>query len=436
MKKLFVLFLIQHLSISIFAQSISLDPNSLQLPRLAVSPTCAVADKGKMIYNTSQEKVLYCNGTTWIDPATGGVSSDWLTSGSNTYLSNLAGKVGIGTSSPTVPLHILHGGGVGIRVKSSSSYSGIDMDGANGENQLSFFKSGVFKWYLGTNATNNFDIGQVGGISRLFIDSFTGFIGMGTTTPTAPLNIIHSGGDQGILLKSNSNWSAIDLDVPTNKDAALRFYVNGVGQWNVRNVEVTNDFEINELGIGARLTIANSTGRVGIGTTTPTTALQVVGTITGTAKAFTIDHPLDPENKILRHFSIESPEMQNFYNGNATTDANGKAIIVLPNYFEALNTSPRYQLTTIGSPSQAYISKKIEKNQFEITTTQPNIEVSWEVKGVRNDAWAKNENTLKTEEMKPTELKGKYFNPKAFNKPESMGMNINSKSGSGKSSVE
>jgi hypothetical protein len=121
MKKLFVLFIIQHLSFNIFAQSISIDPNSLQLPRLAVSPTCAVADKGKMIYNTTQEKVLYCNGTTWIDPATGGASNDWLTAGTNTYLSNLSGKVGIGTNSPFSPLTIYHSSSASSNYQTSTT---------------------------------------------------------------------------------------------------------------------------------------------------------------------------------------------------------------------------------------------------------------------------------------------------------------------------
>ncbi|MCU0341800.1 MAG: complement C1q domain-containing protein [Spirosomaceae bacterium] len=65
MKKLFILSIIQISSFITYSQSISLDPNSLQLPRLAVNPTCAVADKGKLIYNTNLEKVLFCNGSAW-----------------------------------------------------------------------------------------------------------------------------------------------------------------------------------------------------------------------------------------------------------------------------------------------------------------------------------------------------------------------------------
>jgi hypothetical protein len=113
----------------------------------------------------------------------------------------------------------------------------------------------------------------------------------------------------------------------------------------------------------------------------------------------------------------------NSYSGNITTDANGKAMVQLPDYFEAINKDFRYQLTVIGSFSQAIISKKVQGNQFEIATSQPGVEVSWEVKGVRNDPYMQKEFKLKVEEMKTADMKGKYFAPEAYNQPASKGMN-------------
>jgi hypothetical protein len=151
----------------------------------------------------------------------------------------------------------------------------------------------------------------------------------------------------------------------------------GVNQWNTRNNPSTDDYQIFELGGGGeRMRIENTTGRV-----------VVDGDFTALgAKAFTMDHPLDPANKILRHAAIESNEVMNLYSGNVTTDASGKANVVLPDYFESINKEYRYQLTVIGAFAQAIISKEISNNQFEIATNQPNVKVSWEVKGVRNDA--------------------------------------------------
>ena len=69
--------------------------------------------------------------------------------------------------------------------------------------------------------------------------------------------------------------------------------------------------------------------------------LEVFGNLTvhdGT-KNFKIDHPLDPENKYLVHAAIESSEVLNVYSGNVTTNEQGEAIITLPEWFDALNSS-------------------------------------------------------------------------------------------------
>jgi hypothetical protein len=140
------------------------------------------------------------------------------------------------------------------------------------------------------------------------------------------------------------------------------------------------------------------------------------------AKLFTMDYPLDPANKTLAHAAIESNEVMNLYSGNITTDASGKATVSLPEYFEAINKDFRYQLTVLGGTfAQAIISKEISNNKFEIATNQPNVKVSWEVKGVRNDARMKM-NPFTAVQDKPAAQKGKYLDPKSHNQPESKGV--------------
>jgi hypothetical protein len=142
---------------------------------------------------------------------------------------------------------------------------------------------------------------------------------------------------------------------------------------------------------------------------------QIAYFTTAGTKAFMIDHPLDPKNKTLRHSAVESPDMMNIYNGNITTDANGKAIVTMPDYFEALNQEFRYQLTVIDALqfAQARITKKINGNQFEILTDKPNIEISWLVTGIRHDAVA-NKSRIVVEETKQGAMAGKYIWPQAF----------------------
>jgi hypothetical protein len=143
-------------------------------------------------------------------------------------------------------------------------------------------------------------------------------------------------------------------------------------------------------------------------------------------KPFTIDHPLDPENKVLRHSSIESPDMMNIYNGNIITDSNGFATITMPDYFSALNKDFKYQLTVIGTFAQAIIKQKMNNNQFVIQTNQPNVEVSWQVSGIRHDAVA-TKYPIIVEEEKSENNKGKYFEPEAYGQPRTKAISYDAK---------
>jgi hypothetical protein len=148
--------------------------------------------------------------------------------------------------------------------------------------------------------------------------------------------------------------------------------------------------------------------------------VDVSGTFTAGTKLFKIDHPLDPENKYLNHVSVESPEMMNIYNGNVTTDANAEATVTLPAWFQALNRDFRYQLTVVGQFATAIIAEEISGNKFKIKTSIPNVKVSWQVTGVRQDAYA-NRHRVQVEEDKPAIERGSYLYPEAFNQPEEKG---------------
>ncbi len=138
--------------------------------------------------------------------------------------------------------------------------------------------------------------------------------------------------------------------------------------------------------------------------------LHVFGTLIKAAGSFRIDHPLDPKNKFLSHSFVESPDMMNIYNGNVTTNGRGEAAVELPAYFDALNRDFRYQLTVIGQFAQAIVLEKINGNRFRIKTDKPNVEVSWQVTGIRKDKFAE-ENRIQVESEKPERERGKLHNP-------------------------
>lgn len=143
--------------------------------------------------------------------------------------------------------------------------------------------------------------------------------------------------------------------------------------------------------------------------------VNVTGTLTKGMGTFKIDHPLDPENKYLYHSFVESPDMMNIYNGIVTLGKDGSAVVTLPDWFEALNREFRYQLTCIGGFAPVYVAKKVNGNRFRIAGGKPGMEVSWQLTGVRKDAYAET-HRVQVEEMKPVAERGSYLHPEAFGK--------------------
>lgn len=142
---------------------------------------------------------------------------------------------------------------------------------------------------------------------------------------------------------------------------------------------------------------------------------------TGT-KTFIIDHPLDPENKSLKHFSIESNEILNVYRGNAVFDTNGNAHIQLPKYFNAINKDFSYQFSPIGaSMPNLYIAQKISSEGiFVISGGIPEKEVSWSIYAQRNDKYVQEHPNQITDEVEKKDYqKGKYWDASSWKQPES-----------------
>jgi len=143
---------------------------------------------------------------------------------------------------------------------------------------------------------------------------------------------------------------------------------------------------------------------------------QIQGMLSKGGGTFRIDHPLDPENKYLSHSFVESPDMKNIYDGIATLDGSGEALVTLPEWFQALNRDYRYQLTSIGAYMPLYVADELSNNSFRIAGGLPGKKVSWQVTGIRQDAFA-NANRVQVEEDKPASEQGKYLHPEAFNQP-------------------
>ena len=134
-------------------------------------------------------------------------------------------------------------------------------------------------------------------------------------------------------------------------------------------------------------------------------------------KAFYIDHPAAPEDKYLRHFSIESNEVLNVYRGVVVCDEQGEAVIHMPEYFDLINTEPSYQLTPIGGYAPVFIAEELEGGQFTIGGASPGMKVSWELTALRNDPYLQqNPEVREVVVEKDQRSKGKLLIPQLYGK--------------------
>lgn len=141
-------------------------------------------------------------------------------------------------------------------------------------------------------------------------------------------------------------------------------------------------------------------------------------------KPFMIDHPMDPANKLLKHFSMESPEVLNMYRGNVVLGPNGEGTVTLPSYFESINNQNySYHLTPVGAPAQLYVKQEITNKEFVIAGGAPGMKVSWTVYAERNDPYLQqNPDERQVEIQKTGAIAGKYVSPGLYGMPASMSM--------------
>ena len=270
-----------------------------------------------------------------------GTSNSWNTGVTNTAMFiNNSGNVGIGTTNPgtlfnvagTVPFVVTSAGRVGIGLTNpgysfqttGDAYVGGYI-GATGFYPTSggSAASPSFRWWSDSNtgiynpATANLAI-ATGGVERLRVDS-SGNVGIGTTNPSDKLTILSkdaSGAPAGVTIKnSNATQGVAGFSLHNNDDSGI-FYAGVFGSSNPNpgysgNASFSSK---NNLFVGSDASVANggshslsfltggydittqtrmfinSTGNVGIGTTSPVYALDVRATGTGTIARFLSDN--------------------------------------------------------------------------------------------------------------------------------------------------
>lgn len=286
----------------------------------------------------------------------------------------------------------------------------------------------------------------------IFVDD-DGQVAIGTPVPIAQLDVRTTEGVQDTIYavydSPDEGGSAINVDFYSENGNAIRAFSNsfsGVGNGILgvtRSADGNGVFGSNTrsfgFGVGVRGNSQSDTGRAVFGEASSLTGVTygVYGGVTspdgfgvfangklGSSgfKTFRIDHPTDPENKYLQHYSSEGPEPINEYSGNVILGSDGSGWVQLPDYFEMINIDFRYTLTAIGAPAPGlYIASEVQDNAFRIAGGKAGLKVSWEVKGRRNDPYARAYAAPVIVEKQGIEI-GKYLQPQLFGKPAAMGM--------------
>lgn len=285
------------------------------------------------------------------------------------------GRVGIGTSTPDARLHVDDRIRVGEDPSYSTVYGELYHEGGG-----TGFKINA---HAGGGSWGDLHL-QTNGSTKLFIES-SGKVGIGTTSPIALLEVY-----------------------PSSGTAIYGHCSNNTGVWGA---------SINSYGIFAQSTYYYAgyfSGNV-----------NITGSLSKGSGSFVIDHPLDPENKLLRHNFVESPENLLIYRGKAELNEKGEAVVKMPEYFEALTKEDEasIHLTPVGRP---FLTGAEWNSDFSaiIIYGDPDRDVFWEVLADRDDPVI-HELGRPVEEEKggknTLREKGKLLYPKAYGYPESMG---------------
>jgi hypothetical protein len=380
------------------------------------------------------------NGDTITIAASGGGSSGGISAIQNTdntlSISNPTGPtttinlhspfiinsdVGIGVNSPAAKLDVNGGSGSGANIGvHGSSNDNYGIYGTSNNNYGLFgesagwigvyartYASGTYALLAGNGAGNKNYCGLASGNYSIFANGPAALstVGIGTEPDQDPAGF-------KLKIKGSASFdggSSTSINVGVSGSSAALFAGNYFSIGGISYINTSVGLASENYAVEAN------------GSSYFNGDVHVSGSIGTTANLLIIDNPVDPANKYLIHSSVESPDMKNIYDGVVTTDANGSAVVYLPSYFQALNIDYRYQLTVIGQFAQAIIESKIQNNRFTIRSDKPNVEVSWQVTGIRNDAYAKANPSI-VEMEKPGHEKGKYLSPESFGQPKESGI--------------
>ncbi len=304
----------------------------------------------------------------------------------------IAGRAGVGVANNVTPaarLEVVDGTNIATS-PSLATYSPFKV--SNGINQALLFDSNQIE-SIGDNLYLNFR--NTDGTGKgVVLAGGGGNVSIGNTPLTDKLNV-----DGNIRVANDSNISGVDGIVGFND---IRFYGDATGG---PDLTITAEGKIGHRTAYSNVSF-NVRGDIFQGETQflrvedqfGFSILEVQSDrdvavsgdffVNNGTKDFVIDHPLDRSTSNLAHNAVEGPGYYTHYHGNVQLGADGSAWVQLPDYFEALNTDPSYQLTPVGGSANVYVAEEVTNNRFKVAGGKPGMKVSWQVHASRNDPYA------------------------------------------------
>ena len=233
----------------------------------------------------------------------------------------IGGRLGIGMTEPWAGLHV-RGNGY------PRSFIFLESDSA-ADAGIRLCSGNTVKWHIFNSSTDDDGLriyNSTGAHTVFFADQEDGDVGIGTVTPVCKLDVYQP---MGIAIKGTDSTTTNYGYVGCSTAGVFGSSNNqsGVfgGSTHYRGVHGYSEYDDAVYGW-------TDTGNAGYFSG----PVHVTGALSKGSGTFLIDHPLDPENKLLSHSFVESPENLLIYRGKARLDAEGQAVVRMPDYFRAL----------------------------------------------------------------------------------------------------